>query len=553
MYDRDNDFRQHQPDRSDGDIPRAPENGGQGDGVTRPGEADIPGAGFTSPAGADSDYIEAERAGASANRQRGESGDSYKFKSADLTDSVYRQSSESSEAIREGRTEPPGDFDAPRYAAGQYAQSEPVHDGNGNNMGTAGKGKRKKAGSRGNGRFLALAMVCCLIVSILGGYVGSIIRSESSGSDNGTVNMIKAPTSDSSGTAATETAAVTGEKLTASQIYELATQQVVSVTAQGVSTYYGQSSTTTSMGTGFVISEDGYILTNYHVVSSALGTGALTISFKDGKSFEAKFVGGYEAGDVALLKIEATGLSPVTLGDSNDITVGEDVYVVGNALGEYDYTMTAGLVSGLDRELVYSDSSGDSINMFQLDAAVNAGNSGGPVYNSYGYVIGIVTSKISSSSSSTAASVEGLGFAIPINDAVSIVEDIQTKGYVEGNVLIGVSPSTVDSTVTESYGIPSGVYVGAVTQGGAAEKAGIQVKDIITKLGDTDITSVSDLKKALRGYSVGDKAIVTIYRSGETLEVEVTFTEVQTTEAASSSSDSDEGNQLPGSSGGFGN
>lgn len=501
--------------------------------------------------------------------ESGDSEDSYKYKSDDLTDSVYRREADAYKPAPGAYRQPEDEARYPQYSVGQYTEDVPetILDNNRfdeqDNLHTNKQEKKKNGGKGTYGKFVAIAIVCSLVVGTVGGYIGSGLRAdESSGSATSITDTVNSPSTDNSGTTATNTAVRTGEQMTASEIYELASQQVVGITSGGTISYYGQTVESQSMGTGFIISEDGYIITNYHVVSNSVSGGSVTVSLKNGDSYEAEYVGGYEAGDVALLKIDATGLNTVTLGDSNNITVGEDIYVVGNALGEYDYTLTSGLISGLDREMTFEDSSGggESINMFQLDAAVNSGNSGGPVYNSYGQVIGIVTSKISSSTSSTAASVEGLGFAIPINDATSIVNDIKTKGYVEGDVLIGVSLRTVDSTVIQNYGIPSGVYVDAVTSGGAAEKAGVQAKDIITKLDDKEITSVSDLKQALKNYSVGDSATATLYRSGETIGVTVTFTETQTTDtSASASTDTDSSqqddsgsSQRPDSSSGYG-
>lgn len=428
----------------------------------------------------------------------------------------------------------------------QYSES-------GQNFGGGGGGKKSNKGLFV--KVAAVAVVCSLVFGTAGGYLGSRLNSSSSETEADTAawatgdtmtDTTTAESEEGSANTVTNTSAVTGNTLTATEIYELASQQVVGITCDGTITYYGQTTPTQSMGTGFVISEDGYIVTNYHVISYAVSGGSITVDFKNGESYEAELVGGYEAGDVALLKIEATGLSAVTLGESNNITVGESIYVVGNALGEYDYTLTGGLVSGLDRLMTFtSDTTGasETINMFQIDAAVNSGNSGGPVYNSKGEVIGIVTSKISSSGYSTSsASVEGLGFAIPINDALSIVNDIQTKGYVEGSVLLNVSVKTVDSAAVDSYGIPSGVNVTDITSGGAAEAAGVEAKDIITKIDDTDITSVSDLKEALKNYSVGDTATLTVYRSGEYLELAVTFTQTETTDTSVSSQAEDSQN-----------
>lgn len=404
------------------------------------------------------------------------------------------------------------------------------------------------------------AVVACLMVvailgaSFLGGMAAYNITSESDTSAADT-NIPDTDTSDINSND-TQTQAVTpvsdGSVLSGSEIYALACQQVVSITSEISS----GSLSGTSSGTGFVYSEDGYIITNYHVVSTSLSYSApITVSFYNGDSYEATYVGGDSESDVAVLKIDATGLNPVTMGDSNSMSVGEDVYVIGNALGTLDYTLTSGLVSALDRDIELTDSTTGieyTMNMFQIDAAVNSGNSGGPVYNAQGQVIGIVTAKYSSDSASS-TSVEGLGFAIPINDAASVLGDLIEYGYVTGKAQIGVNVGTVDSSATQYYGIPQGAYVESLTEGGAAEAAGVKAQDIITKLGDKEVASASDLKSALKGYSAGDTVTITVYRSGsgETLELSVTLDEAEqtTTGTESQEESSDYGYGMPGSNG----
>ena len=196
----------------------------------------------------------------------------------------------------------------------------------------------------------------------------------------------------------------------------------ISTTVTGYN-MFGQLTSNAVTGTGFILSEDGYILTNNHVVEDAVSTGStVTVKLHDGSEYPAAIVGTEgNTNDIAVLKIDAEGLSPVTLGDSDKMQVGENIYVVGNPLGELTYTMTAGIISALDREIAADRNT--TLNMFQLDAAVNSGNSGGPVFNDRGQVIGVVTAKYNSSG------VEGLGFAIPINDAVSIAEDLINQAY----------------------------------------------------------------------------------------------------------------------------
>ena len=324
----------------------------------------------------------------------------------------------------------------------------------------------------------------------------------------------------------------TGTTLTAQEIYELACQQAVGVNTQLTTNIFGMTSTQAVSGSGFIISDDGYIMTNFHVISYAVRYGGeLTVLMHDGSSYPAEIVGYVEANDVAILKIDATGLTPVTLGNSDGMEVGEQVYAVGNPLGELTYTMTDGIVSALDRVITTQDeTTGEtqSINMFQISAAVNSGNSGGPVYNEYGEVIGIVTAKYNESG------VEGLGFAIPINDAVSLATQLIEQGYVTGAAL-GVQVKNVtdmyQNFAIQYYNYPLGVSVVEVNTGSAAEDAGIRQGDIITAIDGESAESIDELQLLLRRYSPGDQATVTVYRMGQTLgegeyvDLEVTFEE----------------------------
>lgn len=232
-------------------------------------------------------------------------------------------------------------------------------------------------------------------------------------------------------------------------------------------TYSASGSASAVAGTGFVITADGYILTNYHVIESAQESGyKVSVLFKDKSSYEAKIVGFDENNDVAVLKIDASDLTPATIGNSDDIAVGDSVFAIGNPLGELDFSMTSGRVSALDRSIT-TDHSSAPINMFQFDAAINSGNSGGPVYNESGEVIGIATAKVGS------YGVEGLGFAIPINDAADIANELITKGYVSGKAYMGVNiDNRYTSMYAQYYNMPEGAYVYNVESGGCAEKSG---------------------------------------------------------------------------------
>jgi serine protease Do len=269
-------------------------------------------------------------------------------------------------------------------------------------------------------------------------------------------------------------------RMSGEDIYEIACQQVVGIRTLSSSDpggFFGGGAVTTSSGSGFIISSSGYILTNYHVIEDAYRSSLpLKVSLHDETEFDAKVIGFEASNDIAVIKIEATGLNAVAFADSDKIRVGQEVYAVGNPLGELPYTMTDGIVSALNRIVTVDNK---VINTFQLTAAVNSGNSGGPVYNTNGEVIGVVSAKI------MGGSVEGIGFAIPINDAESIAVELIEHGYLTGRPLIGITVQTVTSGHAEYYGWVEGVYIKTVSFGSAADKAGLRVGDIITKLGDS--------------------------------------------------------------------
>lgn len=312
---------------------------------------------------------------------------------------------------------------------------------------------------------------------------------------------------------------LTGNELSANQIYQLACKQVVGISTQILGyNMFGQQTSNAVSGTGFVISEDGYILTNNHVIEDAFKGGYdVTVKFYDGSEYTADIVGVEDDNDVAVLKIDAKGLTPVTLGDSDQMLVGDTLYVVGNPLGELTYTMTSGIVSALDRAI--ATSANVSANMFQLDAAVNSGNSGGPVYNARGEVIGVVTAKYKDTG------VEGLGFAIPVNDAASIAKELIENGYVTGKAYLGVTVTTLTEAEAARFNTVTGVYVYSVDEGSCADKAGIRQGDIITKLNDTEIKTTTDLTLAKKDFKAGDSCTITVYRAGETLTLDLTFDE----------------------------
>lgn len=367
-----------------------------------------------------------------------------------------------------------------------------------------------------------LKLACmCLVCALVGGLVGGFISwnavkgnlADSTAKDN-SVKPI-------SGT--TVGKRVSTETASANEIYELGCKQTVGVSLESTrANIFGQQSASAVAGTGFIITSDGYIMTNYHVIESAQKSEhKIQVLFKDKSSFEAKIVGFDEDNDVAVLKIDASDLSPVSIGNSDDIAVGDSVFAIGNPLGELDFSMTSGRVSALDRSITI-ERNGTAINMFQFDAAINSGNSGGPVYNESGEVIGIATAKVGSSG------VEGLGFAIPINDAADIANELITKGYVSGKAYMGVNiDNRYTSVYAQYYSMPEGAYVYNVESGGCAEKSGLAAGDIITKVGSEAIGGYSDLNAAIKSFKAGESTEIVVYRGGEYVKLSITFDEAK--------------------------
>lgn len=389
--------------------------------------------------------------------------------------------------------------------------------------------KPKKTWDRAKAKTTALGLCVALLGGVLGGVVTGAVMNRS-----GNDAPVSSVSSQASGSGTTTVAKKQTGSMTAAQIYDQATKQVVGIQSNiTYMNFFGQTTQAALSGTGFFISDDGYILTNNHVISEASSSGSeINVLTYDGTTYAATVVGADASNDLAVLKIDASDCVPVTFGSSSDMSVGDTVYAVGNPMGELQFTMTSGMVSALDRD-VTTEESGGSINMFQMDAAINSGNSGGPVYNANGEVIGVATAKYSSSG--TDATVEGLGFAIPSDDAKKISNDLMTNGYVTGKAKMGVSiDQNYSSTVAQYYDMPEGAYVKYVETGSAAEKAGIQPGDIITKCGDKAIEGYEDLTNAIKSYSAGDTVEITVYRSGEESTLNITFDEANATQQQAS-------------------
>ncbi len=310
-----------------------------------------------------------------------------------------------------------------------------------------------------------------------------------------------------------------GEALSAEVIYTNACAFTVGISIPGYSyNIFGQPGVNAVTGTGIVLSGDGYILTNYHVIEAAYEKGSsILILTYEGEEYEASIVGIETDSDLAVLKIEADGLTAATLGDSDEIRVGQTIYTVGNPLGELTYTMTSGIISALGRRITTDEAT--IVNMFQVDAAVNNGSSGGPVFNVCGQVIGVVTAKFAQNG------MEGLGFAIPINDACRIACDLVEKGYVTGKAYLGMSTANVSPSVARYYDMVQGVYISAVEEGSCSETAGLRPGDIITGIDGTPVLTTSELARLVREYKAGDSAELSVWRDGELLTVTVVFDE----------------------------
>lgn len=281
----------------------------------------------------------------------------------------------------------------------------------------------------------------------------------------------------------------------------------------------------TGTGTGFIISEDGYIVTNAHVIyDTEYGAGEaidVSIMFSDETEHEAKIIAYDNETDIAVLKVDETGLTPAVIGNSDELRVGELVIAVGNPLG-FDLfgSVTSGIVSALNRDISINEK---SMSLIQTDAPINSGNSGGPLLNSCGQVIGINSAKMSSSYGS--ASVEGLGFAIPISDAKKIIDDLINYKYVKGRPQIGISTSDVSESHSRYYNIPMGVWVRDVEPGSAADLAGIEQNDIIIDIEGEAVKTADELNVIKNKYKAGDTITLTVYRRGEDLKIELTLQE----------------------------
>ena len=305
----------------------------------------------------------------------------------------------------------------------------------------------------------------------------------------------------------------TSKEMSASEVYAQNVNSTVGITTSITTNYFGYQTTTPAAGSGFILTEDGYIITNYHVIEDA---SEIKVTTYGGDEYDAKLIGYDESNDIAVIKVDANNLAPVTLGDSDALNVGDDVIAIGNPLGELTFSLTSGAVSALDRNVTLSNA---SMNLIQTDCAINSGNSGGALFNTYGEVIGITNAKYSSNGFNT-SSIDNIGFAIPINSVKKIITEIIEDGSIT-KPYIGVYIYDLGSDY-KKFGL-TGAVVQKVEENSPAEEAGLKPNDLITKVNGEDIADSEELRSILAKGNEGDTYTLTVNRSGEIIEIEVTI------------------------------
>lgn len=414
--------------------------------------------------------------------------------------------------------EPETAYTAPQTDNGAGGATPPVHPVQPQD---AQPPKKKK---KFNGKRVARSAVALVLAAAMG-FAGGFVGAKFGGSGKVVIQQVapsstadSASGSDSSITAASSS----GSSLTTEQVADLVSPSVVVITTEQVVysqwSWYGQNQVESGAGSGVIISSDGYILTCAHVVD---GASTITVTIGD-KDYTATLVGEDTTSDIAVIKIDADGLTPATVGNSDSLKVGQSVMAVGNPLGELGGTVTGGMISALNRSVtIQGSSSVNTMSLIQMDASVSPGNSGGGLFNMNGELVGIVNAKSSSSDA------EGLGFAIPINDAIKVAQELLENGYVTGRPYLGITYLAVtDAQTASQLGVNAyGVYVVEVAKGGPAEKAGLQAGDRIVSVDGTEIASKDDLGTLMQKHAAGDTLSITIARDGQMQTVNVTLGE----------------------------
>ena len=408
-------------------------------------------------------------------------------------------------APADGGSVPPTPPEQPQYSAPQQPE----------------KPRRKK--KKFNGGKLVRSAVALVLAAAMG-FAGGFVGAKYGGGSKVVIQQVERPASSDSSTDSTgnSISATSGTGLSTAQVAEMVSPSVVVITTEQVVysqwSWYGQNQVESGAGSGVVISSDGYILTCAHVVS---GASNITVTIGD-TDYPATVVGEDDTSDVAVLKIDATDLTPATVGNSDSLAVGESVLAVGNPLGELGGTVTSGIVSALNRSVtIQGTSSTNTMSLIQMDASVSPGNSGGGLFNMNGELIGLVNAKSSSSDA------EGLGFAIPINDAIKVAQDLLENGYVSGRPYMGITYLAVtDAQTAAQLNVNAyGVYVVDVVQGGPADKAGLKTGDRIVSIDGTEIAQKDDLGTLIQQHAAGDTLSITVAREGQMQTVSLTLGE----------------------------
>ena len=406
-------------------------------------------------------------------------------------------------APADGGSVPPTPPEQPQYSAPEQPE----------------KPRRKKFNSKKLARS-AVALVLAAAMGFAGGFVGA----KYGGGSKVVIQQVERPASSDSSTDSTgnSISATSGTGLSTAQVAELVSPSVVVITTEQVVysqwSWYGQNQVESGAGSGVIISSDGYILTCAHVVD---GASNITVTIND-KDYTATLVGEDTTSDIAVIKIDADGLTPATVGDSDGLKVGQSVMAVGNPLGELGGTVTGGMISALNRSVtIQGTNSTNTMSLIQMDASVSPGNSGGGLFNMNGELVGIVNAKSSSSDA------EGLGFAIPINDAIKVAQELLENGYVTGRPYLGITYLAVtDAQTAQQLGVNAyGVYIVDVTKGGPADQAGLKAGDRIVSVDGSEIAAKDDLGTLMQKHAAGDTLSITVARDGQMQTVNVTLGE----------------------------
>ena len=368
----------------------------------------------------------------------------------------------------------------------------------------------------------AVKSIVALVLAAAMGFMGGFVGARFGGNNKVIIQQVERSSSSSADSESAAEGTAVSSGMTTAQVAKTVSPSVVVITTEQVVysqwSWYGQNQVESGAGSGVIISSDGYILTCAHVVD---GASNITVTIND-KDYTATLVGEDTTSDIAVIKIDANGLTPATVGDSDSLKVGQNVMAVGNPLGELGGTVTGGMISALNRSVtIQGTNSTNTMSLIQMDASVSPGNSGGGLFNMNGELVGIVNAKSSSSDA------EGLGFAIPINDAIKVAQELLENGYVTGRPYLGITYLAVtDAQTAQQLGVNAyGVYIVDVTKGGPADQAGLKAGDRIVSVDGSEIAAKDDLGTLMQKHAAGDTLAITVARDGQMQTVNVTLGE----------------------------